>query len=318
MQHRVAGGELGREPVERRAATSARTTPRSSTGSTSSTPPASHRQPDSTTAVVDRDEDRHHALDARVRDLVLVRAEARAAGLLVVELVLERDDRLAERVGRAARERAGDQRRDPGMARRDVLGAADRGPVRRSARRSGPTRATPVGHASIARVRARRGCRGRPGRARPDGPGRSPACRDPRRSRARTLKLHPAFSPGSLTGGYVRQCWLRPSPAPRSSAPLTARAGPSTRPRRSPAMRNGLGVRVRRRRGRGRRGQWRRGACCCEQCSARRWCSRCSVMRDRPQRRGPRRQSPRRVCARGRRDTRSPRPRRSTRPARST
>ena len=120
---------------------SAWTTPRSSTGSTSFTPPAPQASR-LDAAIVDRHEDRHHPLDARVRDLVLVRAEAGAAGLFVVELVLERGDGLAERAGarspRADRPRAPRSRRGtPTRSRCDRSAARSR-----SAPRSGPTRAT--------------------------------------------------------------------------------------------------------------------------------------------------------------------------------
>ena len=184
MQHRVAGGELGREPVEVVLATSARTTPRSSTGRTSSTPSASHRQPDST---------RQSSIATRIdttrstpgyASLSWCGAEAGAARLLVVELVLERDVTGSPSASAAqSAQRAVDERRDPGVAHRDVLGAADARAERRCARRSGPTRAN-----RSATPRSRRpSCaarRPRPRRADSGGRRRSRSRRNPRRLRA--------------------------------------------------------------------------------------------------------------------------------------
>ena len=56
-----------------------------------------------------------------------MRTKPGAAGLLVVDLVLERDDGLADRVGCDVTQRAVDQRGNTPVTRRDVLGATDRG-----------------------------------------------------------------------------------------------------------------------------------------------------------------------------------------------
>jgi hypothetical protein len=77
-------------------------------------------------ARVDRDEDRHHARHAGICDAILVRTKAGPAGLLVVDLVLERDHRFADRIGCDVAERAVDERGNPVVARRHVLGSADR------------------------------------------------------------------------------------------------------------------------------------------------------------------------------------------------
>ena len=58
-----------------------------------------------------------------------MRPESCSARVLVVDLVLERDRRLAERAGGELAEGAVDESRDAGVARRDVLGAAHGHPV---------------------------------------------------------------------------------------------------------------------------------------------------------------------------------------------
>src|SRR5207244_11273946 len=78
-------------------------------------------------ALVERDEDRHHARHAGVRETVLVRTKTRAPRLLVVDLVLEGNDRLADHIGGGIAKGAVDQPGDAGVARGDVLGPADGG-----------------------------------------------------------------------------------------------------------------------------------------------------------------------------------------------
>src|SRR5260370_501403 len=72
-------------------------------------------------ALVHRDEDRQHGVAPWVGEPVLMGPESRSARVLVVDLVLERDRRLAERAGGELTERAVDESGDAGVAGRDVL-----------------------------------------------------------------------------------------------------------------------------------------------------------------------------------------------------
>src|SRR3954454_13788851 len=60
-----------------------------------------------------------------------MRAESGAAGLLVVELVLERSDGFTKRLARRALETTGDELGDRRVTRRNIFGAADARPIRR-------------------------------------------------------------------------------------------------------------------------------------------------------------------------------------------
>ena len=122
-EHGVARGELRRLPVQR-------------LGDVVADHPAiirrqqlvdTVREPEATRldrAFVDRNEDGEHARDARIGQPILVRPEARASRLLVVDLVLEGGRRLAESPGRDVSERTIDERSDTRVTGGDVLRAA--------------------------------------------------------------------------------------------------------------------------------------------------------------------------------------------------
>ncbi len=122
--HRVARGELGRRPRQRRhdvGGDDAAAVGGKELVYVGGEPQTPRRR----AALVDGNQDRHHPRRTGIRGQVLMGAESGPSGLLVVDLVLESHHVDTEGAGRHPGQRAPGQAVEAGVAGRHVLGPAD-------------------------------------------------------------------------------------------------------------------------------------------------------------------------------------------------